>query len=109
VEERRRRAPASPSGEAYLAFSVTLQNGSKSPLDLSMVSLSRPDGAEQVFDSGAGLGGQPDAHLLPGKSQTWKEACVFPKTARNAQNEITPADTFGDGWYRTAIFTGQVQ
>ncbi|WP_217142389.1 hypothetical protein [Streptomyces sp. AC627_RSS907] len=100
---------ASPSGEAYLAFSVTLRNGSKTPLDLSTVSLSCPDGAEQVFDSDAGLNGLPDAHLLPGKSQNWKEACVFPKTARNAQIEITPTDTSGDSWYRTAIFTGEVR
>jgi hypothetical protein len=100
---------ASPSGKPYLAFSVTLQNGSKSAIDLSMVSLSCPEGAEAIFDTDAGLGGTPDTHLLPGKSQSWKAACVFPKTARNAQIEITPADTSGSGWYRTAIFTGQVQ
>jgi hypothetical protein len=34
---------------------------------------------------------------------------VFPKTARSAQIEIMPMDTSGSGWYRTAIFTGQVQ
>ncbi|MEV7199547.1 hypothetical protein [Streptomyces griseoluteus] len=100
---------ASPSGKAYLAFSVTMQNGSKSSIDLSMVSLSCPDGAEEVFDTDAGFAGTPDTHLLPGKSQTWKAACVFPKTARNAQIEIMPTDTSGSGWYRTAIFTGQVQ
>ncbi|GAA2423653.1 hypothetical protein GCM10010421_07470 [Streptomyces glaucus] len=100
---------ASPSGKAYLAFSVTLRNGSKSAIDLSMVSLSCPDGAEEVFDTDAGFDGAPDTHLLPGKSQTWKAACVFPETARNAQIEITPTDTSGSGWYRTAIFTGQVQ
>ncbi|MFC9285694.1 hypothetical protein, partial [Streptomyces sp. NPDC057052] len=100
---------ASPSGKAYLAFSVTLQNGSKSTIDLTMVSLSCPDGAEEVFDTDAGFSGTPDTHLLPGKSQTWKAACVFPKTATSAQIEITPADSSGSGWYRTAIFTGQVQ
>ncbi|PNV31717.1 hypothetical protein C1708_04815 [Streptomyces sp. DH-12] len=100
---------ASPSGEAYLAFSVTLQNGSESPIDLTLVSLSCPDGAEEIFDTEAGFDGTPDAHLLPGKSQTWKTACAFPETARNAQIEITPADTSGSGWYRTAIFTGQVR
>ncbi|MFH8798974.1 hypothetical protein ACH4F6_05140 [Streptomyces sp. NPDC017936] len=100
---------ASPSGKAYLAFSVTVQNDSKSTIDLTMVSLSCPDGAEEVFDTDAGFSGTPDAHLLPGKSQTWKAACVFPKTARSAQIEITPTDTSGSGWYRTAIFTGQVQ
>ncbi|GGZ67905.1 hypothetical protein GCM10010389_01380 [Streptomyces echinoruber] len=100
---------ASPSGKAYLAFSVTLQNGSKSAIDLSMVGLSCPDGAEEVFDTDAGFDGAPDTHLLPGKSQTWKAACVFPRTARNVQIEITPTDTSGSGWYRTAIFTGQVQ
>ncbi|GGT06210.1 hypothetical protein [Streptomyces chromofuscus] len=100
---------ASPSGKAYLAFSVTMQNGSKSTIDLSMVSLSCPDGAEEIFDTDAGFSGTPDTHLLPGKSQTWKAACVFPKTARSAQIEITPTDTSGSGWYRTAIFTGQVQ
>ncbi|WP_437049029.1 hypothetical protein [Streptomyces sp. enrichment culture] len=100
---------ASPSGEAYLAFSVTLRNGSKSAIDLSLVSLSCPDGAEEVFDTDAGFDGAPDTHLLPGKSQSWKAACVFPETARNAQIEITPADTSGSGWYRTAIFTGQVR
>ncbi|WP_432118263.1 hypothetical protein [Streptomyces sp. bgisy032] len=100
---------ASPSGKAYLAFSVTLQNGAKSPIDLSMVSLSCPDGAEEIFDMEAGFDGMPDTHLLPRKSQTWKAACVFPKTAKSAQIEITPTDTSGSGWYRTAIFTGQVQ
>ncbi|MER6403443.1 hypothetical protein ABT269_07950 [Streptomyces viridosporus] len=100
---------ASPSGEAYLSFSVTLQNGSESAIDLSMVSLSCPDGAEEIFDTDAGFGGTPDAHLLPGKSQTWKAACAFPETARNAQIEITPTDASGSSWYRTAIFTGQVQ
>ncbi|MGW5201563.1 hypothetical protein [Streptomyces spiralis] len=100
---------ASPSGKAYLAFSVTMQNGSKSSIDLSAVSLSCPDGAEEIFDTDAGFNGTPDTHLLPGKSQTWKAACVFPKTARSAQIEITPTDTSGSGWYRTAIFTGQVQ
>ncbi|WP_431961921.1 hypothetical protein [Actinacidiphila sp. bgisy160] len=100
---------ASPSGKAYLAFSVTVQNGSKSPLDLSMVSLSCPDGADEIFDTDAGFGGTPDAHLLPGKSQTWKEACVFAKTAKSVQIEIMPMDTSGSGWYRTAIFTGQVR
>ncbi|MGX4688813.1 hypothetical protein [Streptomyces sp. JNUCC 63] len=100
---------ASPSGKAYLAFSVTLQNGSKSAIDLSMVSLSCPDGAEEIFDTDAGFKGTPDTHLLPGKSQTWKAACVFSRTARSAQIEITPTDTSGSGWYRTAIFTGQVQ
>ncbi|MGW7258693.1 hypothetical protein [Streptomyces sp. NPDC054834] len=100
---------AFPSGKAYLAFSVTVQNGSKSPLDLSMVSLSCPNGADEISDTDAGLNGTPDTHLLPGKSQTWKEACVFAKTAKSAQIEITPADTSGSGWYRTAVFTGQVQ
>lgn len=100
---------ASPSGKAYLAFSVTVQNGSKSPLDLSMVSLSCPDGADEIFDTDAGFGGMPDAHLLPGKSQTWKEACVFAKAAKDVQIEIMPMDTSGSGWYRTAIFTGQVR
>ncbi|MEY7974819.1 hypothetical protein AB8O53_00440 [Streptomyces pilosus] len=100
---------ASPSGEPYLAFAVTLQNGSKSTIDLVLVSLSCPDGAEEVFDTEAGFDGAPDTHLLPGKSQTWKAACVFPKTARSAQIEITPTDSSDSGWYRTAIFTGQVQ
>jgi hypothetical protein len=100
---------ASPSGEPYLTFSVTLQNGSKSTIDLALVSLSCPDGAEEVFDTDAGFGGAPDTHLLPGKSQTWKAACVFPKTARSAQIEITPTDSSDSGWYRTAIFTGQVR
>ncbi len=100
---------ASPAGEPYLAFSVTLQNGSKSTIDLALVSLSCPDGAEEVFDTDAGFGGAPDTHLLPGKSQTWKAACVFPKTARSAQIEITPTDSSDSGWYRTAIFTGQVR
>ncbi|MFC9957426.1 hypothetical protein ACFVIB_08725 [Streptomyces nigra] len=100
---------ASPSGKAYLSFSVTVQNGSKSALDLSMISLSCPEGAEEVFDTDAGFDGAPDTHLLSGKSGTWKAACVFPKTAKDAQIEITPADTSGSGWYRTAIFTGQVR
>ncbi|MBQ0995039.1 hypothetical protein [Streptomyces sp. RK62] len=100
---------ASPSGKAYLSFSVTVRNGSKSALDLSMISLSCPEGAEQVYDTDAGFGGAPDTHLLPGKSGTWKAACVFPKTAKDAQIEITPADTSDSGWYRTAIFTGQVK
>ncbi|MFJ4466164.1 hypothetical protein ACIP2X_01450 [Streptomyces sp. NPDC089424] len=100
---------ASPSGKAYLSFSVTMQNGSKSTIDLAMVSLSCPDGADEIFDTDAGFDGAPDTHLLPGKSQTWKAACVFPKTARSAQIEIMPMDTSGSGWYRTAIFTGQVQ
>ena len=100
---------ASPSGEPHLAFSVTLQNGSKSTIDLALVSLSCPDGAEEIFDTDAGFDGAPDTHLLPGKSQTWKAACVFPKTARSALIEITPTDSSYSGWYRTAIFTGQVQ
>ncbi|MEV7447610.1 hypothetical protein [Streptomyces nigra] len=100
---------ASPSGKAYLSFSVTVRNGSKSALDLSMISLSCPEGAEQVYDTDAGFDGAPDTHLLPGKSGTWKAACVFPKTAKDAQIEITPADTSDSGWYRTAIFTGQVK
>ncbi|MEU6543031.1 hypothetical protein [Streptomyces sp. NPDC046859] len=100
---------ASPSGKAYLSFSVTVRNGSLSALDLSMISLSCPEGAEEVFDTDAGFDGTPDTHLLPGKSGTWKAACVFPKTAKDAQIEITPADTSGSGWYRTAIFTGQVK
>lgn len=100
---------AYPSGKAYLAFSVTVQNGSKSPLDLSTVSMSCPDGAEEIFDTDAGFKGTPDTHLLPGKSQTWKEACVFAKTAKSVQIEIMPIDTTGSGWYRTAIFTGRVQ
>lgn len=100
---------ASPSGEPYLAFSVTLQNGSKSTIDLSLVSLSCPDGADEIFDTDAGFDGAPDTHLLPGKSQTWKAACVFPKTARSAQIEITPTDSSDSGWYRTAIFTGQMR
>ncbi|MFE4054322.1 hypothetical protein [Streptomyces sp. YIM B13518] len=100
---------ASPSGEPYLAFSVTLQNGSESTIDLVLVSLSCPDGAEEVFDTDAGFGGAPDTHLLPGKSQTWKAACVFPKTAKDAQIEITPTDSSDSGWYRPAIFTGQVR
>ncbi|MFI5569421.1 hypothetical protein ACIA6T_19145 [Streptomyces sp. NPDC051740] len=100
---------ASPAGEPYLAFSVTLRNGSESTIDLALVSLSCPDGAEEIFDTDAGFDGAPDTHLLPGKSQTWKAACVFPKTARSAQIEITPTDSSDSGWYRTAIFTGQVR
>jgi hypothetical protein len=100
---------AFPSGKAYLAFSVTMQNGSKSPIDLSAVSVSCPNGADEISDVDAGFSGTPDTHLLPGKSQTWKEACVFAKTAKSAQIEITPTDTSGSGWYRTAVFTGQVQ
>ncbi len=100
---------ASPSHKAYLAFSVTVNNGSKSPLDLSLFQLSCPDGADEVFDTDSGFGGAPDAHVLPGRSQSWKEACVFAKEAKNAQIELTPMDPSGDGWYRTAIFTGTVR
>ncbi|UWE07567.1 hypothetical protein [Actinacidiphila bryophytorum] len=100
---------ASPSHKAYLAFSITVKNGSASPLDLSLFNLSCPGGADEVFDEHAGFGGAPDAHVLPGKSQTWKEACVFAKTAKSVQIELTPMDTSDDGWYRTAIFTGTVR
>lgn len=100
---------ASPSHKAYLAFSVTVKNDSTSPLDLSLFEVSCPDGADEVFDEDAGFGGTPDAHVLPGKSQTWKEACVFAKTAKSVQIELTPMDTSDDGWYRTAIFTGTVR
>ncbi|MBP0459934.1 hypothetical protein [Streptomyces montanisoli] len=100
---------ASPSHKAYLSFSVTMRNGSKSSIDLSLVSVSCPGGADEIVDMDAGFKGAPDAHLLPGKSLTWKEACEFPKTAKSAQIEITPTDITGDGWYRTAIFTGQVR
>ena len=34
---------------------------------------------------------------------------MFPKTAKSAQIEIMPMDTSGSGWYRTAIFSGQMQ
>jgi hypothetical protein len=100
---------AYPTHKAYLAFSVTVKNGSTSPLDLSMFEVSCPGGADEVIDSDSGFGGTPDAHVLPGKSQSWKEACVFAKTAKSVQIELTPMDTSGDGWYRTAIFTGSVQ
>lgn len=100
---------AYPAHKAYLAFSVTVKNGSASPLDLSVLSVSCPGGGDEIFDEDAGFSGAPDAHVLPGMSQTWKEACVFATEATSVQIELTPMDTSGDGWYRTAIFTGKVQ
>jgi hypothetical protein len=100
---------AYPTHKAYLAFSVTVKNGSTSPLDLSLFEVSCPGGADKVIDTDSGFDGAPDAHVLPGKSQSWKEACVFAKTAKGVQIEVTPMDASGDGWYRTAIFTGTVR
>lgn len=100
---------APDAGKAYLAFSITMFNGSKTSLDLSMVDLSCPDGADEVFDEDSGFNGEPDVHLLPGKSETWKTACVFPKSSTSVQLEIEPTDTTGDGLYSTAIFTGEVK
>jgi hypothetical protein len=34
---------------------------------------------------------------------------VFAKAAKSVQIELTPMETSGDGWYRTAIFAGSVQ
>lgn len=100
---------AFPSGKPYLAFTVTVTNDSKNSLDLTLFDLTCPDGADQVFDSQRGFDGTPDTHVLPGKSQKWKTACVFPESAKNVQIELTPVDLTDSGWYRTAIFTGQVK
>lgn len=101
-------AYAAPSGKAYLSFTVTYTNGSKTPLDASMVTLSCPNGGEEIFDGDSGFNGAPSGHVLPGRSLSWVTACTFKASDTRAQIEATPFDTSASGWYRTAIFTGKI-
>lgn len=96
---------AAPENKDILGFTITVKNGTKKPLDLSLFDLSCTNGDDEVFDSDAGFTGAPDNHVLPGKSGSWKTACVFAATEHKVQLELTPYDESG-GTYRTAIFNG---
>jgi hypothetical protein len=109
VQPRHHKRGRVPLPQGIPGLLTTVKNAPISPLDLGLFNLSCPGGADEVFDEDAGFAGTPEAHVLPGKSQTWKEACVFAKTAKNVQIELTPMDTSGDGWYRTGIFTGNIR
>lgn len=98
---------ATPDHTPYLRFTVTLTNGDKTPLDASALTLSCPNGGEEIFDTDKGLNGAPSGHILSGKSLSWQIACAFQAADTYAQIEATPFDS-GAGWYRTAIFTGKV-
>ncbi|MFE2538988.1 hypothetical protein [Actinacidiphila glaucinigra] len=97
---------AAQENTAYLRFKVTVVNGSKKPVDLSMITLSCPGGGEEIFDSENGLSGVPSNHVLAGESGSWTTACSFAKSEKRVQIEVTPFDEDGSSWYRTAIFRG---
>lgn len=99
---------AAPVNTAYLRFTITLTNKSDAVIDTGATDVTCPIGEGEVFDAEKGLNGSADGHLLPGKTTTWETACVFPKSATNAQIEATPYDDGPQG-YRTAIFIGKVR
>ena len=100
---------AYPSGEPYLRFKVTVDNGSREPLDLSMVNLVCPNGADQVSDYDQGLNGSANGHVIAGETRSWVTACSFPKAGKKVQIEVTPYTDDPDHYYRTAIFRGTVK
>lgn len=60
---------------SYLAFEVTLVNGSSKPYEPSMVFITGQSGdqeAERVFDSAKGVEGEPSTKLMPGRQAKWK-------------------------------------
>lgn len=101
---------AYPENTPYLKFTVTVTNGHKTPLDLSMITISCPEDGEEIFDSANGLDGTPSKHVLPGEKGTWTMACAFDAKQTDVQIEMTPFDSSDDdAWYRTAIFKGEVK
>lgn len=97
---------AAPANTQMLRFTVTVTNGSTSPLDLSLMDVECPTGDGMIFDEG--LDSAPNRHALPGKSVAWASACTFGSAEHDFQLEITPGTDNPDVGYRTAIFTGQV-
>jgi len=62
--------------ETYILFDVTVTNGADVPFDPSGIYATLASGGtegEAVYDSDAGLEGQPMTTVLPGKSVTWTE------------------------------------
>lgn len=60
---------------AYLAFEVTVVNGSSANFDPSMFTTTLQSAnveAEEIFDSGNGFGGSPSTTLLPGREAKFK-------------------------------------
>ncbi|MGW1563360.1 hypothetical protein ACWCQ1_43780 [Streptomyces sp. NPDC002144] len=97
---------AAPANTPMIRFTVTVTNGSTSPLDLSLLDIECPTDDGMIYDEG--LDSAPNRHALPGKSVAWASACAFGRAEHDFQLEITPGSEDLDVSYRTAIFTGQV-
>jgi hypothetical protein len=97
-------------GDVGVIVTVTLQNGSSSTFDTSLVDVklaSGPNGdqAESVFDSDQNLGGGFEGSILPGKKKTARYGFAIPRAhvSSTLQLEVAP------GWdYEGSHFEGKV-
>jgi hypothetical protein len=68
---------AEPAPAAFVAFDVTVVNGTQANYDPAMFSVSMQSAnveQEEVFDSANGMGGSPTTAILPGRESVFKVA-----------------------------------
>ncbi|WP_052808586.1 hypothetical protein [Streptomyces cyaneogriseus] len=102
-------AYASVENAPYVAFTVKIENGSKSMVDIGTGYVTCYAGeesrqAEQVFDSEHGLEGMPSMKLRPGRTATAEVACEMPKNEQYLQVELAPS-----GEAEVAVLAGNVK
>lgn len=65
------------AGQSAVSFQITIVNGSETPFDPILASISAQSGnteASQIFDSGQGMEGSPSTKILAGRETTYKVA-----------------------------------
>lgn len=93
---------AADEAAAYLAFDVTVVNGSDDVYETSMFGTSAQSGnteADEVFDTAQGFDGAPSTKLLPGREATFKIGYGV-STPSDIVMEVSPGFE-----YQAAIFT----
>lgn len=93
---------ACDKAKSYIAFTITLKNGTGKVFDPSLFHETVQSGqteGDSCFDSQQGLGGGPDTKLLAGRTVTWKVGFGI-ADPKDIVMEVTPSFD-----YDSAIFT----
>jgi hypothetical protein len=105
---------AYPENADYARFTVQVQNGTGSPVDLEMFYIQCQYGedgrtGETVHDTDAGVGDGFTSTVMDGRNATADLGCELPSEETYLQIEVSVGDETPDEWYRpTVYFTGDV-
>lgn len=104
---------AMPENADYLRFTVQIQNGTGSPVDLTLFHIQCQYGegghtGESVYDTEGGVGDGFTSTVMDGNNATATFGCELPADESQIQIEVNVGDETETDWMRpTAFFTGE--